>query len=540
MNSSKSSKIQQAADRTFFNNLFTSIAEEMGVSLARTAYSPNIKERRDFSCALFDTQGQMIAQAAHIPVHLGAMPMSVKYALDRFPNLVEGDVIMLNDPFAGGTHLPDVTMLTPVIDPQSQNKQAIAYLATRAHHADVGGMSPGSLPLSRDIFQEGIRIPPIKWHDAGNENQSVLDLFLSNVRTPEERRGDLRAQLAAHKTGENRLLEAMEKYGAATIQNKMNDLLEYGNDLMKAILKAIPNGEYSFEDVLEDDGITNQPITIRVRITIKGSKAKVDFTGTDSQCSGSMNAVEAITRSAVYYCFLCLLVTPSETLSTVADPPLNSGCFMPIHIVAPEGTVINAKPPAAVAGGNVETSQRIVDVVFGALAQALPNLIPAASQGTMNNLTLGGYDPINQRNYAYYETIGGGMGARPGLDGISGVQVHMTNTLNTPAEALEFAYPLRLEKYALADNTGGRGKYRGGNGIERDLRLLCDAQGALLSERRKSKPYGLHGGTDGKSGQNSILRDGKTIKLTGKTLLELKKGDILKIRTPSGGGWGKK
>ncbi len=525
------------ADLTFFANLFTRIAEEMGGVLARTAYSPNIKERRDFSCALFDGAGQMIAQAAHIPVHLGAMPLSVATARAAFPKLAVGDVVMLNDPYAGGTHLPDITLISPVFG--SAKRQPLAYLATRAHHADVGGMTPGSLPLSREIYQEGLRIPPVRCVERGTINQAVFDLVFANSRTPAERQGDLRAQLAAHTLGERRLLESLERYGAPELRRQMSQLLEYAATLMQATLKQIPDGSYSFVDQLDDDGAGSGPLPIRVEVRIRGDQAEIDFTGSAPACATSLNAVEAITQSAVYYCFLCLLVTPSRLHPGRSSlPPINAGCFRPIAVHAPPGSIVNAEPPHAVAGGNVETSQRIVDAVLGALAQALPDIVPAASQGTMNNVTLGGIDTRTGQPFAYYETLAGGMGARPNADGLHAVQAHMTNTMNTPAEALEYAYPLRVERYEIVAGTGGKGTYRGGNGLIRDVRMLNDTHAVLLTERRTQAPYGLAGGEAGTPGDNGLIRGRQRKRLPGKIELELKAGDVLRIQTPGGGGHG--
>ncbi len=537
----------RSSDLTFFQNLFTSIAEEMGGTLLRTAYSPNIKERRDFSCALFDIDSKLIAQAAHIPVHLGSMPMSVKAALSAHPDLCEGDAVILNDPYAGGTHLPDITMVTPVMLKSKEKKESpgapgkpFMFLATRAHHADVGGMTPGSLPLSREIYQEGLRLPPLKLSEKGHLNKTVLDILAANVRTPGERAGDLRAQIAAHEVGSARVCEVVQKYGVEKIKQQMRGLLDYGERLMSESIRRIPDGVYRFEDFLDGDGINSPPIKIRVSLSIRGGKAAVDFTGSDPESDGCLNAVESITRSAVYYCFLCLLVTQSHLeAALLSDPPVNAGCFRPITVILPEGSIVNARPPRAVAGGNVETSQRIVDVCFGALARAIPGLVPAASQGTMNNLTLGGYDTGRGQPFAYYETIGGGMGARPIKDGIDGVHVHMTNTMNTPVEALEFAYPLRVERYEIVRGTGGKGRWRGGDGMRRDVKILCDARGTILSERRSFAPYGLRGGASGRPGQNLLLHEGRQKKLPGKMNLDLKKGDIISVRTPGGGGWGK-
>jgi N-methylhydantoinase B len=545
----KKQTVSDPAELTLFSNLLVSLTEEMGVTLTRTAYSPNIKERRDFSCALFDGQGRLIAQGAHMPVHLGSMPASVASAIKLF-QFENDDVVILNDPYLGGTHLPDITLVTPVFTDSPIRRFAdspFAFLATRAHHADVGGMTPGSMPLSRELFQEGLILPPMKLYKRGEPNEEILALVRANVRTPWERMGDLRAQLAAHEVGKRRLMEILEKYGASVVQRRTQNLLDYSERMMRAVIAQIPDGVYEFEDCLDDDGINDQPIHIRVRLTVRGSRATVDFTGADPECAGSLNAVEAITQSATYYCFMCLLGD---------DVPFNAGCYAPIRVIAPLGTVVNARFPRAVAGGNVETSQRIVDVVLGALAQAIPDKIPAASQGTMNNLTLGGYDAQRGKHFAYYETVCGGMGARPTKDGIDGIHVHMTNTMNTPIEALEFAYPLRIERYELRDGSGGKGKHRGGNGVRRDVRVLCDAQGAILSERRKSAPYGLQGGSSGGKGENVLIREvgerhgvrslrGRGRERTpcrslpGKTSLDLKAGDVISLRTPGGGGWGK-
>jgi len=553
--SSKKTDIRRSnpADLAFFGNLLTSIAEEMGASLIRSAYSSNIKERRDCSCAVFDGGGRLVAQAAHIPVHLGAMPASVRAALEAFGQLGESDAVLLNDPYAGGTHLPDLTIVTPVF--AGTGKKPCAYLASRAHHADVGGMTPGSLPLSREIYQEGLRLPPVKLREAGRLNQAVVDILRSNSRTPVEREGDLRAQLAAHDVGAERIVEAVDRYGASALRRQMTQLINYGERLMGALIARMPNGVYSFEDDLDDDGLGSGPIKIRVRVIIRGRRAKVDFTGSDPACAGNLNAVEAITCSAVYYCFLCLLVTEPVGHDRVSrndgtahaavaqgktiNPPINAGCFAPIAVIAPQGTIVNAQPPHAVACGNLETSQRIVDVVFGALAQVMPGVVPAASQGTMNNLTLGGVNPASGEPFAYYETIAGGMGARPGADGVDAVQVHMTNTLNTPIEALEFSYPMRVERYEIAPGTGGKGRFRGGNGLRRDVRMLCDVTGTLLCDRREHAPYGLLGGEPGRVGKNALIRDGKRRALAGKVQLELKAGDVLSVQTPGGGGHGK-
>jgi N-methylhydantoinase B len=509
-----------------FKHLFAAIPEEMGVVLRKSSYSPNIKERRDFSCALFDAKGDMIAQAAHIPVHLGAMPLSVKQAIQEL-SFDPGDVVILNDPYRGGTHLPDITLISPVFI----DDVLFGFSANRAHHADVGGMTPGSMSIARELFQEGIILPPIKIVQNGEINQGVWEMILANVRTPVEREGDLRAQLAANHRGVTRLIELVSRYGKEEVAHYSQALLGYTERMTKQLLKDFPDGNYEFIDHMDNDGINEGKIPIKVRITVEEDKAIVDFSGSAPQQEGSINAVYAITLSAVYYVFRCLLSL---------DVPNNSGCLVPIEVIAPRGTVVNAQHPAPVAGGNVETSQRIVDVLLGALAQAVPEKIPAASQGTMNNTLIGGWDEERKRPFTYYETVGGGTGASPGKQGISAIHSHMTNTLNTPIEALEYAYPFQVIQYAIRRGTGGEGKYTGGDGIQRDLIMQSPAQVSLLTERRQTEPYGLKGGQPGKRGENVLISDGEEIKLPGKGTFDLKTGDILCIRTPGGGGFGKK
>ena len=539
-----------------FKNLFHSIAEEMGAALRRTAFSPNIKERRDYSCAVFDSQGEVIAMGDHMPVHLGSMPMSVRAAIEKC-ELTPGDMVMLNDPFAGGTHLPDITLVAPVFvgngGSQASRKRGAApdfYVASRAHHADVGGTYPGSMGLCREIYQEGFRIPPVKVMRGGTIDRDVLALLLTNVRTPGEREGDLGAQIAACHTGVTRLREICARYGFPRAQRAATDLLAYSEEMMRAFLAQVPPGVYRAEDFLDNDGVSETPVKIAVSITVHANRKKssrpgtahraggvlakrlvtVDFSGSDRQVEGSVNAVNAITYSACFYVFRCLLQE---------DVPATAGLMRPIEVVAPAGTVVNARPPAAVAGGNVETSQRIVDVLLRALAQAIPDRIPAAAAGTMNNLTIGGIDPRTGEAFAYYETIAGGMGARPTKDGVSGVHTHMTNSLNTPAEALEYAYPLRVRRYALRSGSGGAGRYRGGDGIVREIEVLTDAEVTLLADRRVRGPWGLHGGAEGAAGNATILRaDGSHEKLPGKFNVRLRKGEAIRIESPAGGGWG--
>ncbi len=510
-----------------FKSLFHAIAEEMGATLKRTAFSPNIKERRDYSCAIFDHHGDMLAQGDHMPVHLGSMPLSVKAAIEN-RNIGPGDIVILNDPYKGGTHLPDITLVSGVFS----RKKLIFYVACRAHHSDVGGMSPGSMPLAEEIYQEGLRIPPIKLMSGGKLNTDVWDLILSNVRTPQEREGDLAAMLGANRTGERRLMEVVEKYGWNEVSRYVTEILNYSERMTRHAISVIPDGTYEAEDFLDNDGITDKPIAIRVRIQIKGDQAVIDFSRSDQQVQGSVNAVYAITASVVFYVF--------RTLVSLLIPS-NAGGMRPLQIIAPEGTIVNARPPAAVCGGNVETSQRIVDVLYKCLAAAMPGRIPAASQGTMNNFTFGGIDPRTQKPVAYYETVSGGMGARPTMDGLSGVHTHMTNSMNTPVEALEHAYPVRMLRYSLRPESGGQGKCRGGDGVIRELRFLAKAQITVLSDRRKFPPYGLNGGEPGQRGMNVLIRkDGRREELPSKFSTSVEAGDILSIQSPGGGGWGRK
>jgi N-methylhydantoinase B len=524
-----------------YRALYTSVAEEMGAALRRTAFSPNIKERRDYSCAVFDASGRVIAQGDHMPVHLGSMPMAVAAAL-RDVAIGPGDVVAVNDPFAGGTHLPDVTLVAAVISGSSsmtkrkqlttdRRQRTLFYVANRAHHADIGGATPGSMGLATDVYGEGVRIPPVRIVKGGEIVADVMKLILTNVRSSSERQADFQAQIGSLKTGAARLLEIVARRGTKEAGEYAAHLISYSSRLMRHAIGAIPDGSYKAEDALDDDGISEREVPIRVRIDIKGDRARVDFTGSAPQVSGAINAVEAITVSAVSYCFRCLIE---------GDVPASAGLIEPMEVIAPEGTVVNARPPASVAGGNVETSQRIVDVVFKALAQAIPDRIPAASQGTMNNLTIGGIDPRTGAEFSYYETVAGGMGARPELDGMNATHTHMTNSLNTPAEAMEYAYPLRVREYRIRKGSGGKGKSKGGDGTIREIETLAPAVMSLLSDRRKRAPYGLSGGADGARGQASIIRrDGRKERLTSKTSRELQPGDRVRIETPGGGGFGK-
>jgi N-methylhydantoinase B len=456
------------------------------------------------------------------------MPLSVQAAIQAFPHLLPGDIIMLNDPYLGGTHLPDITLVSPVYMPGHENEPA-AYVASRAHHADVGGYFPGSMGVATELFQEGIIIPPVRLVRQGQVEEDLFKLLLANVRTPQERAGDIWAQIAANRIGDQRMQGLVQRYGLADVHGYMQALMEYTERMTRRLLQELPDGSYAFCDQLDDDGVGEQPVKICAQVTIDGDEAIVDFSGSDSQVAGSLNAVYAITVSAVYYVFRCLIGL---------DAPNNAGCLAPIRVIAPEGTVVNARKPSPVSGGNVETSQRIVDALLGALAQAAPGRVPAASQGTMNNVTIGGWDEREAAPFTYYETIAGGMGASPEADGASGLHSHMTNTLNTPAEALEYAYPLRVLRLALREGSGGKGRHRGGDGIRRDIQVLVPARANLISERRKRKPYGLSGGGAGASGENYLIRGEQFIRLPGKGEVHLQAGDILSIRTPGGGGFG--
>ena len=541
-----------------YRALYTSVAEEMGIALRRTAFSPNIKERRDYSCAVFDAQGRVIAQGDHMPVHLGSMPMAVAAALSEI-RLAPGETVALNDPFAGGTHLPDVTLVTGMFLEDKRPKEkgerrktnsvilksrtsdaesarhhpqaAIFYVANRAHHADIGGATPGSMGMATDVYGEGLRIPPIRLVRGGEVDKDVMRLLMANVRASSERRADFEAQIGSLKTGAARLLEIVDRRGVCEALAYASHLIDYSARMMRRAIRAIPDGEYEATDALDDDGVTDEEVLIRVRVTIRGERARVDFEGSAPQVAGAINAVEAITVSAVAYAFRCLIR---------GDVPASAGLMEPIEVLAPRGSIVNAVHPAPVAGGNVETSQRIVDVLFKALALALPERIPAASPGTMNNLTIGGTDARTGAEFAYYETVAGGMGARPHADGMSAVHTHMTNSLNTPAEALEYAYPLRVRAYHIRKGSGGSGRRRGGDGVVREIETLVPARMSLLAERRKGAPYGLRGGEEGKSGRDAIISRGRKQSIASKGSWELRAGDRVRIETPGGGGHGKK
>ena len=501
----------------------TGIAEEMGTVLRRAAFSPNIKERADCSAALFTAGGELLVQAEHIPVHLGSMPASVAAAIAAFPGdaLRPGDQVVLNDPFAGGTHLNDVTLVAPCF----VDGALVGWAANRAHHADLGGMAPGSIPPdATEIHQEGLRIPPVRFTD------EVIAMVLAASRTPDERQGDLDAQVGANVVGVRRLAELAGEPFA--------EVVDYGERRMRAALAEMPDGTWTFEDVLDSSGPRpeqQRPVRIALSLAIAGDQVRFDFTGTDEQRPGNVNAVEAVTVSAVAF-----------ALRAATDPtiPANGGALRPVTIVAPRGTVVAAQPPVAVGAGNVEVSQRVADVCLGALAQAAPDRVGAAGQGTMNNLMIGGPGSVPERSgsWVYYETVAGGQGGRPGKPGMSGVHTAMTNTWNTPIEALERAFPLKVCRYRLRRGSGGAGFSPGGDGIERDLEMLEDCTVSLVTERRQSRPWGLHGGEAGAPGENWLLPGGdesRAQRLLDKCTVELRAGDVLRMLTPGGGGWGR-
>ena len=515
-----------AVELEVFRHALAGVAEEMGLALRRAAYSPNIKERADCSAAVFDRDGEMVAQAEHIPVHLGAMPASVRAVLDTYGELQAGQQVCVNDPYLGGTHLPDLTIVAAVGSPDG----LLGYVANRAHHADVGGAAPGSMPASAtEIAMEGIRIPPILIADADGEREDVLRLIAANSRTPSERRGDLRAQFAANHVGAKRLRELASRMSPQRLWQAMAAVCDYSDRRVRAAVAQIPDGCYRYADVLEvGDGLT-----IRAAVTVAGDEVTIDFAGTDPQVPVNCNAVFAVTLSSAMFVF--------RMLTDPAAPP-NAGCYRSLHVRAPERSVVHARFPAPTAAGNVETSQRIVDVLLGAFAQAIPDRVPAASQGTMNNLLIGTgtiSSDVDCQAFSYYETLGGGEGGTPNRPGMSGVHTGMTNTQNTPAEAMELDYPLRVWRYELRSSSGGAGAHPGGDGLIREVEVLTDCTLTIQSERRENPPWGLSGGRPGAVGHNILCRaDGTEEQLPGKGTWQVTRGDRIRIETPGGGGWG--
>jgi len=507
----------------------TYAAEEMGIALRNSGYSPNIKERMDFSCTIFDQKKRLVSQAEHIPVHLGSMPWAIQEGLKHFKgDLEEGDMILFNDPYVGGTHLPDITLISPIFF----KNEIIGYVANKAHHSDVGGKAPGSMAGdATDLYQEGIIIPPVKFVAKGKINEDLARLIISNVRTPDIRIGDLRAQMAANIIGGRRILDIVKKYGVDMFHESVEEIMNYSEKMVQIEIDNMPDGCYEAEDYLENTGVSDDPVKIKVAITIQGKSLKIDYTGTDSQVDGPINAVWGVTLSGVYY-----------TLKCVTDPtiPMNDGYLRSVEVYAPKGTILNPVPPAPVAGGNTETSQRNVDVLLKAFAKIIPKRVCAACQGTTNNVSVGGIDPKTGSQWSFYETIAGGFGGRYGIDGVDAIHTHMTNTMNTPIEAVEGIYPLRFLKYELRMDSGGPGKWRGGVGVERSWMMLASsATLSILAERTKIPPWGLYGGKPGSKGEYLIVKpDGKRIVLNSKCTLRIGMGDVLIVRTPGGGGYG--
>ncbi len=508
-----------------FRQRLVAIAEQMGETLARTAYSANIKERRDHSAALFGSRGDLLAQAAHIPVHLGSMPDCVSAVLAAL-RLGPGDEALLNDPYAGGTHLPDITLVSPVC----VGGRVVGYAANRAHHSDVGGIVPGSMGVTTHIDQEGVRLPPTLWFAAGREDRSERDRLLAAVRTPNERLGDLQAQRAANAVGQRGLAALIERTGARAFDELASALRDYAERLMRRAIESIPRGIYESEDFLDGDGVSPRPIRIAVRLTVEDDRIVADFEGTDAQASGCINCPLAVTRSAVAYVFACL-----------AGPrlPHNAGMFAPLVVRAPRGSVVNAVFPAAVAAGNTETSQRIVDVAFAALSRAVPRRFAAGSSGTMMSVSLGADDPHGGGALTFYETVAGGSGASAAGPGASAVHTHMTNTLNTPIEALESSFPVRVRRYEVRQGSGGAGRHRGGDGVIREIEALVPLHASVLADRASHGGRGAAGGQDGSPLRVTHVRgDGSETELPSKAHADLSPGDRLRIETPGGGGYG--
>jgi len=511
---------------SLFASRIEAVCEEMGAVLQRTAFSPNIKDRLDYSCAVFDASGELCAQAAHIPVHLGSMAYAMCDIVAGLP-WSPGDMVILNDPYLGGTHLPDVTLIAPVYVAD----MLTGFVANRAHHADIGASTPGSMPISRQLDEEGMIIPPTFLLRKGKLDERRLAAITGATSNPGQSGGDFAAQISANRTGLTRLIALVQSTGITTYEERLQQLNAYAGRLASNSLATIPDGEYCFADVMDDDGMGNTDIPIVVTLRVSGHQIHVDFTGTAPQTAGNINCPLSVAAAGVYYVFRCLM--PPQT-------PACAGSFRNITLTAPEGSLLNAKRPAAVAAGNVETSTRVVDVVMGALAQALPDKIPAASHGSMNNIAMGSRTAGN--GWDYYETIGGGMGAGPIHNGLHAVQTHMTNTLNTPVEVLESQYPLRIRRYALREGSGGKGKHRGGDGLVREFEFLAPTTVTLLTERRRHAPWGLRGGNDGQPGSHLLTErhnnQCNNKALPAKTTVETGPGDRLIIATPSGGGWG--
>jgi N-methylhydantoinase B len=511
-------------------NAFQSVAEEMGAALIRTALSPNIKDRRDCSTAIYTGEGELVAQAEHIPLHLGLMVSVVKETLKKFPieRLEPGDAIITNDPYISGSHLPDIVMITPVF----VDGACIALLANLAHHVDIGGIVPGGMPtISTEIFQEGIRIPPVKLRKRGVVDEEIMGMITTNVRTTYETIGDFQAQLAANNVGERRIREIISKYGVDMVGFYMDGIMDYAERRMVSSIEELPRGVYSFEDFLEGDGLSDDLLKIKADLAIEEHRIHVDFTGTDQQSKGSVNCTRSVTLACVYY-----------ALKSAINPglPSSGGTFRPVEVITPLGTLVNPKFPAPVSNANINTSQRITEVILGALSRAVPEKVPAASTGSMSIFTVGGVDPRNSEYYSYVETYGGGQGALVNQDGMDGVHVHMTNTRNTPTEVIEIAYPLQVERYALVPDSDGPGRFRGGLGLTREITTVDhEATITIGTERRKIRPWGLMGGKPGGPSDSWLVPRGEERKaLSSKITTQVKPGTRIVLKTAGGGGFG--
>ncbi|WP_455203815.1 hydantoinase B/oxoprolinase family protein [Kaarinaea lacus] len=522
-----------AIELSLFSSRIEAICDEMGAVLQRTAFSPNIKDRLDFSCAIFDQRGALCAQAAHIPVHIGSMAYAMRGIVKQL-QWTPGDMVVLNDPYLGGTHLPDVTVIAPLfVVPQpgkpEEKLELAGFVVNRAHHADIGAESPGSMPISTTLEEEGLVIPPTKLMRDGAIDSDVIGKITARTINQEQTIGDFTAQISANRSGVQRLQKLIDSIGLQNYRNNLDALNDYAERIAHTALDAIPDGRYQFKDVLDDDGLGHTDLAINVSVNVKGHHIDVNFDGTAAQTPGNVNCPLSVAAAGVYYVFRCLM--PAYT-------PNCEGVFRAITINAPPGCLLNAQRPAAVAAGNVETSTRVVDVIMGALAQAIPQQIPAASHGSMNNLAMGARQHLHDHGWQwdYYETIGGGMGAGPQSAGLHAVQTHMTNTRNTPVEVIEQNYPLRVRRYGIRRGSGGTGGHNGGDGIVREFEFLQSATVTLLTERRRHQPWGLNGGAAGAVGENRFNDE----ILPGKITFQVKSGDRLSIQTPGGGGWGRR
>ncbi|MCD2138556.1 hydantoinase B/oxoprolinase family protein [Salinicoccus halitifaciens] len=511
-------------------NSFYTIAEEMGVTLIKTALSTNIKDRVDCSTALYTKDGELVAQAEHVPLHLGLMPSVVKEVLKMFPeeDLKPGDAILINDPYISGSHLPDIFMVSPIF----HEGKLIAIASNVAHHVDVGGLAPGSMSVkATEIFQEGLRLSGVRVRKEGALDTEIIRLLKSNVRTGDEVLGDIYAQLAANSVAEQRLKDLIDKYSLEHIFNSMEEIINYSDRRMRAAVKEVPDGEYEFEDVLEGDGITEDDILVRTKVIVHGDEITVDFTGTNPQTTGPMNSTIGVTSACVYYAIKSLLEP---------DVPPNAGTYKCLNIVAPEGTIVNPKFPAPVSNANLNTSQRIADTIFGAMADVLPERSMAACSGTMTGFSIGGYNQEEEKYFSYVETYGGGQGALDDIDGMDGVHTNMTNTLNTPVEVIEQSFPFTVKNYCYIDGSGGPGRHRGGTGLQREIQMLEDGFSfTLTADRAKYQPWGLFGGEGGQTSQCTLFTsDGEEIKIKSKETRTVQKGDSIRLQTAGGGGYG--